>query len=213
MASATATDAVVPTKLYFGYGSNLWKAQMTLRCPTSQFEGIGRLRRYEWVINSRGYANIAATGSDTDEVWGLVYSLSASDESRLDVNEGVPHAYEKRMQAVEFWDGGNGGGGAAAAAAAAAAAGKEIQMLVYIDFLRTSGEGNKPKPEYVHRMNMGISDALGEGMPKSYVDAVLRRWIPEEEGTDAVRELALKQAVRFEEETAGVGTRPGSGFG
>ncbi|KAK3336085.1 hypothetical protein B0T19DRAFT_436897 [Cercophora scortea] len=200
MASATATDAVVPTKLYFGYGSNLWKAQMTLRCPASQFEGIGRLRRYEWVINSRGYANIAETGFDTDEVWGLVYSLSADDESRLDVNEGVPHAYEKRMRAVEFWDegyDGSGGGGA------------EVEMLVYIDFLRTSGEGNKPKPEYVHRMNMGIGDALGEGLPRTYVDGVLRRWIPEEEGTDAVRELALKQAGRFEEE----GTRPGSGFG
>lgn len=196
-----------PTKktLYLGYGSNLWQAQMALRCPNSQFVGIGRLARYRWMINSRGYANVApckeADDDDQDqEVWGLVYTLTPDDEARLDVNEGVPWAYEKRLLQGEFWGKDEGG--------------KEREMLVYIDFLRDDGEGNKPREEYVHRMNMGIRDALRVGVPGGYVEGVLRRWIPEEdlgEEGDGVRELARKQAARFEDES-GLG-RTGSGVG
>ena len=78
--------------LYFGYGSNLWQEQMALRCPGSQFVGIGRLAKYRWMINSRGYANVApcTVGTEEEEVWGLIYTLTSEDEDRLDVNEGVP---------------------------------------------------------------------------------------------------------------------------
>jgi hypothetical protein len=59
-------------------------------------------------------------------------------------------------------------------------------MLVYIDRKRNQG-GHAPRAEYVHRMNMGIRDALREGVPRGYVEGVLREYIPapgveEEEG-------------------------------
>ena len=200
--------SLVPTKTYFGYGSNLWQDQMARRCPSSPFTGVGRLRGYRWIINSRGYANIAQTHANADEVcWGLIYELPPPDEAMLDINEGVPYAYEKRMLDVEFWPKGMlppGGDGMTPPE-------KTVEMLVYIDFQRDSGEGNKPRNEYVHRMNQGIRDALREGVPELYINTVIRAYIPAEEGADeTARELALKQAASFVDES-GVFVRTGSG--
>ena len=205
--------SITPAKSYFGYGSNLWKDQMARRCPSSPFTGVGRLRGYRWIINSRGYANIAETGAGSDEVWGLIYDLAPADEVRLDVNEGVPYAYEKAMIPVEFWaEGQLPGGREATAATAATAAAVVVEMLVYIDYRRCSGEGNKPRDEYVHRMNQGIRDALHEGVPESYVNGVVRRYIPAAEVDARTRQLAVRQAASFVDQS-GVLHRTGSGSG
>lgn len=210
---------MTPTQtLYFGFGSNLWKDQMARRCPASPFVGVGRLRGYHWFINARGYANMAETkhklnlcnhkpaaAADEEEaeeeeedyenqVWGFVYGLSTVDEARLDKNEGVPSSYEKRVIDCELRVRGE-------AAAVAGGGWRTVPMLVYIDFRRTEG-GHLPKAEYVHRMNMGIRDALGEGVPRKYVERVLRRYIPtEEEEDEGARELARRQAEDFQEES------------
>ncbi|KAL2134591.1 hypothetical protein VTI74DRAFT_11414 [Chaetomium olivicolor] len=212
MTPSSNPDGPVPLR-YFAFGSNLWQSQMSLRCPASPYSGLGRLRGYKWFINARGYANIAPTstgdnGDGDDEVWGLVYDLSRADEARLDVNEGVPYAYEKRVVPVEFWpsssadleDGvGNGEGKP-----------EVVDMLVYIDFKRNQG-GHQPRAEYVHRMNMGIKDAVREGVPQAYVDAALRKYIPPEEEADTgAILLAQRQAAGFKDES-GIYPQTGSG--
>ncbi|GAB1311551.1 hypothetical protein MFIFM68171_01761 [Madurella fahalii] len=212
-----------PQTLYFGFGSNLWKDQMARRCPASPFVGVGRLRGYHWFINARGYANIAETKhkpnsashnppaadkEDAEEVedyenqvWGLIYSLSAVDEARLDRNEGVPHSYEKRVVDCELRVPGETAGGSGGW--------KTVPMLVYIDFRRAEG-GHPPRAEYVHRMNMGIRDALSEGVPREYVERVLRRYIPtEEEEDEGARALARRQAEGFREESEILGVTDG----
>ena len=142
---------------YFGYGSNLWLHQMSMRCPSSTYVGIARLSSYRWIINDRGYANIVETNSASDIVYGLVYTLTEEDEKRLDVNEGVPYAYTKEMIPIDFWS---------------LAPGEKVDLdqgsqkkdlLVYID--RERVEDDKPKSEYVHRINMGVHDAVQIGMP------------------------------------------------
>ncbi|KAK4233288.1 hypothetical protein C8A03DRAFT_19607, partial [Achaetomium macrosporum] len=181
-----------PTVLYFAFGSNLWKEQMARRCPNSPFVGIGRLRGYEWFINARRFANIAPIGAlpssrqgnpgnpdiqsaDYDsEVWGLVYELSPSDEAQLDRNEGVPRAYQKQMVKVTFWPRAPSSG-----ASGTRGEKRKVDMLSYIDLQRNQG-GYKPREEYVHRLNLGIRDALAAGIPKRYVDVVMRRYIPPE---------------------------------
>jgi gamma-glutamylcyclotransferase len=70
-------------------------------------------------------------------------------------------------------------------------------MLVYIDRNRTEPE--IPKREYVYRMNMGIRDAMAEGMPADYVNDVLRKFIPDKED-ESVARFAKQQAVFFEDE-------------
>ena len=46
------------TEYYFGYGSNLSKEQMAIRCPESNYFSSGKLLDYSWLINARGYASI-----------------------------------------------------------------------------------------------------------------------------------------------------------
>jgi len=137
-------------KLYFGYGSNLWLEQMANRCPGSTFEAIGALHHWKWFINVRGYANIVP--SQGDVVYGMVYAITPTDERSLDRYEGVPNEYVKQMHGVEM-------------------DGKVVEMLVYIDTMRTQ-EGTI-KQEYITRMNHAILDARTKGMPEWYIKKYL----------------------------------------
>lgn len=135
-------------RLYFGYGSNLWKAQMQRRCPTSRYHGIARLSGYRWIINERGYANIVqtfdTTPSHTNEVWGLVFEMQPEDEDKLDISEAVPHAYTKEDVTVDFWPVLEGGKPNVNEEQ------QEVEVLVYID--RKRMVESVPKKEYVYRM-------------------------------------------------------------
>ncbi len=164
----TTASNKTPT-LYFAYGSNLWLKQMALRCPSSTYLGLARLSHWRWIINHRGYANVVP--SDGDEVWGMIYALPTADEESLDVNEAVPVAYGKQMLRAEVWFETKGKSGDTVQA------GKQETVLCYVDDQRV--EEDKPKQEYVHRMNMGIRDALGKGMPQAFVHKYLRPFIPE----------------------------------
>lgn len=205
--------------IYFGYGSNLWRHQMRQRCPTSRYLGIARLKSYKWIIYDRGYANIVEIKDEEKisskhdygkEVWGLVYSLEPSDEARLDVNEGVPVAYTKEWIECEFWPTSESKHDALAceqfpnehesteAKPDTSKAPQKVDMLVYIN--RDGTDDSESKKEYIYRMNMGIKDALKEGMPKEYVKQVLRKYIPEREDEEVV-EVARRQALEFQDET------------
>lgn len=220
MSTPDNTTPAKPQTLYFGYGSNLWLHQMQLRCPTSQYLGVARLPNYRWIINDRGYANVverrdtaeaeaeaeaeaaaeagnSSAAAAADAVYGLVYSLLPADEARLDVNEGVPEAYTKETLGVDFWasdprveDGWVDVSGPA----------QGRDALVYIDRKRVAE--SRPRREYVYRMNMGIRDAVKMGVPRGYVDAVMRKFIPGEGegGKGEVERVAMKQALNFVDE-------------
>jgi hypothetical protein len=200
--------------LYFGYGSNLWLHQMALRCPTSRYLGVARLHGWRWIINERGYANVIqpdspspspTTTATADEVYGLVYALTPADEARLDINEGVPKAYTKEFHTVEFWPSPSPNNNPPSSVDVTKPP-EEKSMLVYVDRKRLVA--SSPKKEYVHRMNRGIADAVSMGVPKGYVERVLRRFIKEEKeeegsGDGEGREVeakALRQAGRFVDE-------------
>ena len=182
------------SKLYFGYGSNLWLHQMSLRCPSSTYIGVARLPAYRWMIYDRGYANIVSTKDSSNEVYGLAYSVTAADEAQLDINEGVPEAYTKEILEADLW---TAKGGESLCTDGSESARRTEKLLVYINRERTKDD--EPKQEYVHRMNMGIRDALAKGVPQGYIDRVIRRFIPEE-SPEGVQELAYKQALMFEDE-------------
>jgi len=185
-------EKMSPT-VYFGYGSNLWKEQMSLRCPSSILMGVGRLSGYRWMINDRGYANVVLSSRPGAEVYGLIYSLTHDDERGLDRNEGVPFAYTKEVLPVDFWPSKDDSRPLDVMEEA-----EQREMLVYIDHKRT--EDDRPKEEYIHRINMGIKDGVLEGIPQDYMDRQLRQFIPAE-GREEVKELAKRQALRFEDET------------
>lgn len=155
------TSAPHKSSLYFGYGSNLWLAQMKRRCPESNFVGVALLRDWRWMVTIRGYANVVPSTGDV--VYGLVYELSAEDEMILDRYEGVPISYVKETFSLEYVGVEEGAVG-------------KFDGLVYVDVERVVDD--KPKAEYIHRMNMGIKDALIKGVPETYIDSSLRPFIP-----------------------------------
>jgi gamma-glutamylcyclotransferase len=203
MTSSTAKETV-----YFGYGSNLWREQMSERCPNSTYIGIGRLSGYRWQINDRGYANIVEIVPDSnlgsaaveyeDVVYGLIYTLTAQDESRLDKNEGVPYSYTKEIISIDFWPALSS---QPTHSIDTTAKPEKKDMLVYIDRKRT--KDSKPKAEYIIRMNHGIDDALAAGVPEDYVNEVLRKSIhplDEKEVGRELKERAKEQARNFKDD-------------
>ena len=140
-------------KRYFAYGSNLWLEQMQRRCPGYRAVGIGFLRGFRWIISTRGYANIIK--SEPDEVRGVIYEISESDECGLDECEGVHcGAYRKELMMIE-------------------AEGQCVECLVYVDPVEQEGE---PKQEYIERINKGVLDSK---MPVDYIDRYVRKFIPQ----------------------------------
>jgi gamma-glutamylcyclotransferase len=184
--------------LYFAFGSNLWLYQMATRCPESRYLGYARLSGYRWQINQRGYANVVP--SPEDHVDGLVYLLSTSDEARLDINEGVPWAYEKMMlnvelvtarptlasrKTIEIVDIGLGillsSHGQRGEVPDSAAKEPEIKRemvsaLVYVS--RRHVQDDRPTVEYVDRINNGVEDSLLLGIDLNYIDRYIRPFIP-----------------------------------
>ncbi|KAF4615037.1 hypothetical protein D9613_002641 [Agrocybe pediades] len=146
--------------IYFGYGSNLWLDQMKRRCPESKYLGVASLQNWKWIITTRGYANIIPSYGDV--VYGLMYELTPEDEHSLDIYEGS--AYQKQTHSVKWvkqlQDSGE----------------KQANCLIYIDVDHKSE--STPRKEYIYRMNMGIADAIQEGVPSEYIDKYLRVFIP-----------------------------------
>ncbi|KAI0390757.1 hypothetical protein F5Y17DRAFT_40797 [Xylariaceae sp. FL0594] len=159
---------------YFAYGSNLSTTQMKARCPRSIPAGVAHLQGWKWIINERGFANVvkneplAQAGQEQDAfgqrgVYGLVYYLHPLDEETLDRCEGVPYAYERTTLKARW--------------ASTGEKGKDVEVLVYVDFKRVASA--RPREEYVLRMNLGIDESMGQWeLPTSYVDDVLRPFIP-----------------------------------
>ena len=115
-----------------------------------------------WIINDRGYANIVPSPGDI--VYGLVFELTASDKESLDKYEGP--TYERLyipVDPVPMND--------------TAIDRRSVKSLIYVDVERK--REREPVEEYIYRMNMGIRDALKEGIPAEYIKKYLRPFIPE----------------------------------
>lgn len=96
-------------------------------------------------------------------VYGMLYTLTPSDEECLDLAEGVPYCYIKKTLEIELLK----------------PYSRTAKALVYVDVARP-GEG-VCKEEYVARMNRGIKDAIAKGMPEQWVKDAMRKWVRDEE--------------------------------
>jgi len=182
----SSPSPVQKRRLYFAFGSNLHLQQMAKRCPESLYVGRARLPGYRWQINERGFANIVDSREDVVE--GLVYALSEKDEARLDRNEGVSRQfYHKYYKTIELILAPHSllhhrvsrivaeGGPEEFLRSTVREEGtpKRMEALVYISLFYTK-EG-PPRREYIHRMNMGLNDALVLGVSKSYISTLRAR--------------------------------------
>ena len=94
---------------YFGYGSNMLTAKLKRedRCPSAIPIAVARTNKYTLKFHKvstkdgSGKGDMAFTGSETDELYGVVFSIDESEKSNLDSAEGLGHGYEETKIDVE----------------------------------------------------------------------------------------------------------------
>ena len=85
------------TKLYFAYGMNTNKEEMAYRCPGARAMGKAILPGYRFEFKS--FATIVP--SPKEQVEGVLWTITDTDESALDVLEGYPEFYDKKTVSVK----------------------------------------------------------------------------------------------------------------
>ena len=92
---------------YFGYGSNMLtdKLKRKDRCPSAVKIDVARTNEYTLKFHKvskdgSGKGDMAFTGSETDELYGVVFSIDESQKYNLDLAEGVP-SYKPKEIVVE----------------------------------------------------------------------------------------------------------------
>jgi gamma-glutamylcyclotransferase len=80
------------TKLYFAYGMNTNRDEMSYRCPTAVPMGKAILPGYRFEFKS--FATIVPDADSSVE--GVLWTITESDEQALDILEGYPEFYDKK---------------------------------------------------------------------------------------------------------------------
>ena len=94
---------------YFGYGSNMLtdKLKRPGRCPSAIPIAVARTNKYTLKFHKvstkdgSGKGDMAFTGSETDELYGVVFSIDDQHKDNLDSAEGVGWGYEETKIDVE----------------------------------------------------------------------------------------------------------------
>ena len=84
-------------KLYFAYGMNTNQDEMSCRCPGARALGRAVLPGYS--LEFKSFATIMPNPKESVE--GVLWTITESDESALDMLEGYPEFYDKKTVSVE----------------------------------------------------------------------------------------------------------------
>lgn len=133
------------------------------------------------ILDAEAHDHASVPTEPAPGVYGVLYTLPPADEVVLDVCEAVPtdeemetpgfvpKAYEKVMLNVEVIKASEG-------LLPPETSEKQVPALVYVDYHRI--EADRPKDEYVGRMNQGIDEARRDwGLPEWYIEKVMRPFI------------------------------------
>lgn len=94
------------SKIYVAYGSNMVEKQMAYRCPDAKIIGKGTIQNFRLMFKGTmpdSYATIEPEEGFSVPV--IIWEISAGDEKRLDMYEGLDTFYYKREIAVETAEG------------------------------------------------------------------------------------------------------------
>ena len=92
--------------LYFGYGSNMLTKKLKSRCPSAVKIDVCRTKEYTLKFHKEssdgsGKGDMAKAEAETDELYGVAFSIDKSEESNLDGAEGYGYGYDKKEIDVE----------------------------------------------------------------------------------------------------------------
>jgi len=85
------------TKLYFAYGMNTNQEEMAYRCPGAV--ALGRAVLIGYRLEFKSFATIVP--DPKEQVEGVLWTITDTDESALDMLEGYPEFYDKKTVSVE----------------------------------------------------------------------------------------------------------------
>jgi gamma-glutamylcyclotransferase len=206
--------------LYFAYGTDLWHHQLLTRCPNAKYIGIGRLRHWQWQINTKGYANIieapmpdtydasilrwlgplmANQGGDPREddwrTYGAVWAISDDEAKKIAELEKVGECYTKEESYVEYWSAANGAGPISVLKRP-----RRVKVMFHVDRTNTANAlAGTCSMEYGYRMNQAIIDALAHGVPQGYINTCIRPFLPKKDAAadEDVLMKGMREAVRL----------------
>ena len=86
---------------YFGYGSNMLTVKLKSRCRSVKIIGVYWTKEYTLKFHKRstdgsGKGNMAPVNGETDELYGIVFTINKDDEVKLDAAEGLGYGYKKK---------------------------------------------------------------------------------------------------------------------
>ena len=88
---------VKSVKLYFAYGMNTNQEEMSYRCPGARALSRAMLPGYR--LEFKSFATIVPNPKETVE--GVLWTITDPEESALDMLEGYPEFYDKKIVSVE----------------------------------------------------------------------------------------------------------------
>jgi hypothetical protein len=96
------------TELYFSYGSNMDRDQMTKRTPLAEYVGVGHIPNHDLVFNRKGSYRPGGVASIVPEAgvnaYGVIWAISNEELVEMDRIED-PTAYERVQKNVTREDG------------------------------------------------------------------------------------------------------------
>lgn len=134
--------------LHFGYGSNMSRASMRLRCPNARDVGPAVLEDHRFLISTDGYATVVPEPGA--RVHGLLWRLTSRDLAALNAYERLDTGlFRARILPVRHGTG-------------------RVAALVYTGRSRTAG---RPRPGY---LELVVAAARDLGLPHAYVRELAR---------------------------------------
>jgi len=92
-------------KIYAAYGSNMNLEQMKRRCPKAKVIGKGELLGYKLTFRGRGAGVANVERSSRKRVPIVLWEITKECERALDVYEGFPTLYTKKVVTIATVDG------------------------------------------------------------------------------------------------------------
>lgn len=134
--------------LYFSYGMNTNKLQMSNRCPTAVSFGVAKLPGFEFRF--AGHADIVPNRNST--VDGVLWNIDQNCLDSLDVLEGYPFYYNRKQVTVEF----NG-----------------QRKRAHVYFMNPGNPNDKPSDNYLNLVLEGYNQ---HGVSTQQIDDFLTRY-------------------------------------
>ena len=154
------------TFTYFGYGSNMLTCKLKDRCPSAVPIGICKIKKHSLKFHKVSHAiskknrirdisgkgDIVPSESETDEVYGVLFSIDESHKSRLDKAEGYPkYGYDKKTIDVIIIKG------------------EKYRPVMY--FAKPTAIDPKKKPYHWYKEQV-VQGAREHGLPEYYIKKI-----------------------------------------